>query len=126
MKKISIQPKVSGDWFYMNEKEISVRDLYDALLGKGNLELEIWEEAKVLEIGYSEKASLDFEMLRPYFKDKEGDEYLKKNDIHALFMVTFDESDFEIVVPIMKCIVLTCGGFFIEDQMDFNQSTIIR
>ena len=126
MKKIIQTPKVSGDWFYMNEKEISVRDIYDALQDKGKLEIEIWEEAKVLEISYSEKASLDFEMLRPYFKDKEGDEYLKKNDIHALYMVSFDESDFEIVVPIMRYIAMNCGGFFIEDQIDFSQSMILR
>lgn len=126
MKKILQKPNVSGDWFYMNEKEISVRDIYDALKEKDKLEIEIWEEAKVLEINYSDKASLDFEMLRPYFKDKEGDEYLKKNNIHALFMVSFDEADFEIVSPIMKCIALTCGGFFIEDNMDFTQSMVLR
>lgn len=126
MKKIFDKPAVSGDWFYMNQKEISVREIYDILMAEKKLDIEIWEDAGVLEINYSDKKSLDFEMLRPYFKDKEGDEYLKRNDIHALYMVSFDEVDYDVVYPVMKYIVMNCGGYFCEDNMDLDHSLCIR
>lgn len=37
------------EWFYMQQKEITVRDIADALQEEADLELEIWEAAGVLE-----------------------------------------------------------------------------
>lgn len=126
MKKIIPTITASGDWFYMNQKEISVREIYEILKADNKLDVEIWEAAGVLEINYTEKQSIDFEMIQPMFKDKEGNEYLKKNDIHALYMVSFQDTDFELVVPILKYIVMNCGGYFCEDNMDLSQSMIIK
>lgn len=126
MKKIDFDMNTSGEWFYMNTDEITVRAIYDCLVQDTSLDLEIWEDAGVLEVNYTDKTSLDFEMLRPFFKDKEGDAYLKSNNIRSLFMVNFDGADFSIVKPMMKCVVLKCGGYFIEDNMDFRQSMIVK
>ena len=38
------------EWFYMQQKEITVRDIADALQEEADLELEIWEAAGVLEV----------------------------------------------------------------------------
>lgn len=126
MKKIIPAITASGEWFYMNQKEITVREIYDKIKADNKLDIEIWDGAGVLEINYSEKQSIDFEMLQPMFKDKEGNEYLKNNDIHTLYMVSFDGADFDIVLPILKYIVLNCGGYFCEDNMDLTQSMIIK
>lgn len=111
---------ISGDWFYMNSHQVSVRSIHQCLLEDERLTLEVWEDAGVLEVTFNNKSSLDFEMIKPYFKDKEGDEYLKKNDIHTLYMVTFQASDYDLVLPLMKAITKNLGGFFCEDTYDFS------
>lgn len=120
MKNPFVKSTISGDWFYMNSANVTVRDIDNTLVSLNNLSTEIWEDAGVLEVSLSTKSSLDFETIQPFFKDKEGDEYLKKNDIHALFMVTFSSPDYDLVLPIMKHITNSLGGFFCEDTDDFT------
>ncbi len=115
---------VSGDWFYMNSELITVRDIEKHLRNYENLTTEIWEDAGVLEVSFNEKSSLDIEAIKPYFKDKEGQEYLQKNHILALFMVTFQSADYDNIIPVMKHITKNLGGFFCEDTEDF--STLIH
>jgi hypothetical protein len=124
MKNPFKKPTVSGDWFYMNSNPVTVRDIEKHLANYVNITTEIWEDAGVLEVNLSEKSSLDFEAIKPYFKDKEGQEYLQKNDIQALYMVTFQAEDYDVIVPIMKHIMKNLGGFFCEDTVDF--SNVIR
>ena len=124
MKNPFVKQTVSGDWFYMNSTAVTVRDIDNSLKNYESITTEIWEDLGVLEVNLSEKLSLDFEALKPYFKDKEGQEYLQKNDIHALFMVTFEAQDYALVEPIMKHITKNLDGFFCEDTIDF--SNIIR
>lgn len=125
MKKILINPVMSGDWFYMNETELSIRDIYNCISDKEGLMVDVWEDAGVLEISYTEKNSIDFELLRPCFKDKEGQDYLEQNKIKTLFMVTFPAEDYTLCEPILKFIVMKCKGYFIEDNMDFSLSNRI-
>lgn len=120
MKNSNVKSTVSGDWFYMNSSNVMVRDIDQSLKSFQDLTTEIWEDAGVLELSISDKSSLDFEAMNPYFKDKEGEEYLKKNDIHTLFMVSFPSEDISQVIPIMKHITNHLGGFFCEDTEDFS------
>ena len=60
-KKASEVIKVPGDWLYMTPQEIGVRQIYEAFGEQDGYELEIWEDAGVLEIGMSEGASVDIE-----------------------------------------------------------------
>lgn len=109
---------ITGDWFFMSPDDINVRAIYDML--KENHKMEIWEAANILEIELSEKESIDFEPLKPYFKDKEGDAFLKHNQIQTLFMVTFPPAQFETVKKIMQTILSHCDGFFCADSEDFT------
>ena len=52
-KKASEVIKVPGDWLYMTPQEIGVRQIYEAFGEQDGYELEIWEDAGVLEIGMS-------------------------------------------------------------------------
>lgn len=124
MKNPFKKPTVSGDWFYMNSSTVTVRDIEKQLTNYPNITTEIWEDAGVLEVNLSDKSSLDFEAIKPYFKDKEGQEFLQKNQILALFMVTFQAEDYDTIVPILKHIITNLGGFFCEDTEDF--SNLIR
>lgn len=120
MKNPFKKPTVSGDWFYMNSNLVTVRDIDKCLSNDLDLSTEIWEDAGVLEVNLTDKSSLDFEATKPYFKDKEGQEYLQKNHILALYMVTFQAEDYQLIEPIMKHITKNLGGFFCEDTEDFS------
>jgi len=111
---------ITGDWFYMNSKDVTVRMIYDILKENTKLPMEIWEEANVLEIELSEKESVDFEPLKPYFKDEAGDAFLKEHSIKTLFMVTFPPTHYEKVKELMTLILNVCDGFFCADSDDFT------
>lgn len=124
IKKLLKKPaktSISVDWFYMNEGELTVRNLYEALASYSEkLDLEIWEDLGILEVVLTEKTSLDVVTLKPVFKDKEGDEFLKQNHIHTLLAATFQSEDYEVCKNLMKHIVSQIGGFFCEDTPDFS------
>ena len=69
-KKASEVIKVPGDWLYMTPQEIGVRQIYEAFGEQDGYELEIWEDAGVLEIGMSEGASVDIETAQIHPKDE--------------------------------------------------------
>lgn len=108
---------ITGDWFYMNPKETPIRVLYEAI--KNNTDVELWETAGVMEICLTPKISLDFEEMKPYFRDSVGAEFLSKHQIQSLYMVTFPGELFSNVTPIFDSIISNCGGFFCADTSDF-------
>ena len=69
-KKASEVIKVPGDWLYMTPQEIGVRQIYEVFGEQDGYELEIWEDAGVLEIGMSEGASVDIETAQIHPKDE--------------------------------------------------------
>ena len=69
-KKASEVIKVPGDWLYMTPQEIGVRQIYEAFGEQDGYELEIWEDAGVLEIGMSDGASVDIETAQIHPKDE--------------------------------------------------------
>lgn len=110
------QSNVITDWLYMNSKEISVVDIKKVL--KDDFELEVWKEAGVLEVEI-EEASLDFEMSnRLSFKDEIADTYVKDNDIHVMFYVSFKSEIETKAHEVMKKIATDLGGEFLADTED--------
>ena len=69
-KKASEVIKVPGDWLYMTPQEIGVRQIYEVFGEQDGYELEIWEDAGVLEIGMSDGASVDIETAQIHPKDE--------------------------------------------------------
>ena len=67
------------NWFYMNQMECSAADLKEAAAGIDGIQIDLWREANVLELTLK-NGVIDFEPMRPYFKDKADDEFLKKNN----------------------------------------------
>ena len=111
---------ISGDWFFMSSKDINARMIYDVLKDKISLPMNIWEEAKVLEIELTGKESIDFEQLNPYFKDDFGSNFLKEHSITTLFMVTFPPVQYEKAKDVMGMILDSLEGFFCADSEDFT------
>ena len=105
-KKASEVIKVPGDWLYMTPQEIGVRQIYEVFGEQDGYELEIWEDAGVLEIGMSEGASVDIETAQIHPKDE--------------VLVTFKPETYEEAKKVMRRIMDKTGGFFCGDTEDFT------
>ena len=94
-KKASEVIKVPGDWLYMTPQEIGVRQIYEAFGEQDGYELEIWEDAGVLEIGMSEGASVDIETAQIHPKDELTASFAAEHQVKTVFLVTFKPETYE-------------------------------
>ena len=111
---------VPKEWFYMQQKEITVREIADALQEEADLELEIWEAAGVLEVVIPEERSMDFEWTRAEFRDEYSKNWLKEQGVKTMFFVTIDAEHYIHAKHIMQTITGKIGGFFCGDTEDFQ------
>lgn len=118
-KATDFKPTYPLHWYYMATKEISVKQLQEAL-NDTSYETEIWEAAGVLEVEIAEKASMDFEECEPDLRDEYSNDFLKEHGVQALFFVTLPKTDFEALKKVMEQIVEKNGGFFCGDTEDFT------
>lgn len=114
------QPAVPGEWLYMCTKEISVQDMKQAFGTDCSYDIEVWEEAGVLEIGFGEKSSFDMEAAEIHPKDEITTAFAGEHGVKNVFLVTFKPEDYEEAKKIMKTICDTCGGFFCGDTENFT------
>lgn len=112
--------KAPKEWFYMQQKEVSVRDIAKALEEERELLAEIWEEAGVLEIEIPEERSMDFEQTKADFKDEYSKNWLTEHGVKTMFFVTIDPEHYEHAKRIMQTITKQIGGFFCADTEDFK------
>ena len=92
-----------GEWLYFAPETVGVRQIADVL--DGTCELEIWQEAGVLEIMYGGESSMDMEEGTIHPKDQ----------VTAAFA-----EEHEKVLPVMRHILQECGGIFCGDTEDFK------
>ena len=59
---------VPGEWLYLAPETVGVRQIADVL--EGTCEMEIWQEAGVLEIMYGGEASMDMEEGKIHPRDQ--------------------------------------------------------
>lgn len=119
MKKpeIKIQNQITGDWLYFCPQEITIRTIYEILKELKNVE--IWEEAGVLEIPLGEKGSFDVEAVQIHPKDEVTQQFAKEQGAKSVFLVTFSPEDYEGAKTLMKQILDKFGGLFCGDTEDF-------
>ena len=109
--------KTIGDWLYFCPKEVTIRSLYEIFSEQEDVE--IWEEAGVLEIPIGEKSSFDVESAQIHPKDEITLQFAAEHGIKSVFMVTFVPEDYEKAEQIMKQILVKFGGLFCGDTEDF-------
>lgn len=119
-QKSTLLQGIPGNWFYMNEQEITVRTIKESLETETEFSLEIWEDAGVLEIEIPEKKSMDLEQTKTDLRDEYSNDYLKQHNIKSLFFVSMDVTDYENVKKIMQKITQSLGGFFCGDTENFE------
>lgn len=89
----STGPQMPKNWYYMVPESIKVSDI-KASFEEGKYDIEIWDEAGVLEIGYAEKASMDIEMVEVDLRDEYSNEFMANRGVKSLFFVTIKPEDF--------------------------------
>ena len=83
-------------------------------------ELEIWEDAGVLEIGMSDGASVDIETAQIHPKDELTASFAAEHQVKTVFLVTFKPETYEEAKKVMRRIMDKTGGFFCGDTEDFT------
>lgn len=110
--------QVPGDWLYFVSKEIRVRDIYESI--GAIYEMEIWEDAGVLEINMAEGSSLDIEEASIHPKDELTAAFAKEHGCAYVFLVTFKPEEYEAARSVMETIKEHLGGFFCGDTENFQ------
>jgi hypothetical protein len=108
---------VTGNWLYFTGETVDIRQICQAL--EAEYEVEIWEEAGVLEITLGEKSSFDLETAQIQPKDEITQSFAAANGCGKVFLVTFPPEDYEAAKKIMKKLLAACKGVFCGDTEDF-------
>ena len=108
---------VPGEWLYLAPETVGVRQIADAL--DGTCELEIWQEAGVLEIMYGGESSMDMEEGTIHPKDQVTAAFAEKHGCDRVYLVTFSAEEYEKALSVMRRILRECGGIFCGDTEDF-------
>lgn len=108
------------EWLYMNDKEVTVIDINNAVKNEVNLEIDVWEQLDIASINLHEKASIDIVEIENDLGDEESNKFIDDNNIKRIFTVKMPEDSFEEAKNIMNIIVNNIGGFFCEDNDDFS------
>lgn len=100
-----------GEWLYFAPANVTVRSIY---------EVEIWEDAGVLEIGLNDGATLDIEWTKIPAKDEITAAFAKQHGCENVFLVTLKPEEFETAKKAMNKIAASLGGLFCGDTEDFT------
>lgn len=117
-KKQNVQT-MPGEWLYFASAETTVREIAGALEGEA-YELEIWEDAGVLEIGMGEGETVDFEQTQIHPKDEVTAAFARENQCKTVFLVTFVPENYEKAEKIMRRILQENGGVFCADTEELE------
>lgn len=119
MPKRENKKTIPGDWLYMTSEDINIRQLKNTL-EEASYEVEIWEDAGVLEILLKEKSSMDVETASIHPKDTITQQFANAHHVKTVFLVTFQPDDYEDAERVMKTVTGKLLGFFCGDTEDFT------
>ena len=109
--------QVTGNWLYFCPMEQNIRGIYEVL--KEQNEVEIWEEAGVMEVLLDGKSSFDIETTQIHPKDEVTLQFAEEQGAKSVFLVTFSPEEYESAKERMKQILDRLGGIFCGDTEDF-------
>lgn len=114
----AMKSTIPGEWLYLGKEGCTVRRIANAI--EKDYELEIWEDAGVLEIILAEEVSVDVEHVKIHPKDEMTRTFVEKEGFEEVFLVTFAPEQYEKAEPVMRQIMDACGGMFCGDTEDFK------
>lgn len=114
-------PQCPKEWLYLNEKAVTARNIAQIFAGQPSMSAHLWEEAGVVEIELEGEAhSIDMEETGLDFGDSFSNDYLAKNRICSVFLVTLAPEDYEQAKEAMQKVTAELGGYFCGDTSDFT------
>ena len=111
---------ITGNWLFMTPQKVSLRQIKEALDVEEKYDIEIWEEAGVLEIGMPDGNSFDMEAAKIHPKDEITAAFAKERQVKTVCLATFRPESYEEAKHVMKAVITKCGGFFCGDTDDFT------
>lgn len=109
------------EWLYLNETQVTPRNITEAFAENELMEAQLWEDAGVVEIELpGEAKSMDMEMTAADFGDAYSDAYFAQNHIKTVFLVTIRPEDYDAAKQAMGKIITSLGGYFCGDTEDFT------
>lgn len=109
---------IPGEWLYLSKEGCSVRQIANEL--EKDYELEIWEDAGVLEIMLAQDVSMDVEHVKIHPKDEITHAFVEQEGYEEVFLVTFVPEEYQKAERAMQQIMGACGGMFCGDTEDFS------
>lgn len=105
---------------YMAEKEVSVKELEEALTSDTNEEVHIWPEIGIMEITLKSSGVVDVETMNGFIDDEEDIAFMKEHNIVSVYAITVEEPCFEELRHCVTEWVRAFGGFLCTDSDDFT------
>lgn len=110
---------VFGEWLYFAGADMTVRKMEEALVGQA-YEVEIWEDAGVMEVSMEDGITIDFEQTQIHPKDEVTAAFARENQCGTVFLVTFSPEHYERAERVMKLILAQNGGLFCADNAELQ------
>lgn len=108
---------------YMGTKEITVKDLDDALV-EGMTEeekdaVQTWPQIQVMEITLPSEKVVDVESMNGFMDNEEDLAFMKEKGIQTVYALTIEESAVAEFEPMARKWMAAFGGFVCSDSDDF-------
>lgn len=119
-EKTAQKEKLPSLWLFLAKEEVSARTLKEALEDKDDVELEIWDDASVVEVILSDGKSVDFEQSEVDLGDDYSNAFLKQQQTKSLFLVIIHPDSGSLATSVMEHVLKKIPGIFCGDTDDFT------
>lgn len=119
IKEKRIQTKISWpkEWLYLHENDIEPKNFTNALEGLEGFDIQVWQEAGIVEAELPCGRSIDFEWGEVDFSEEEAQIFFDDRRIGSVYYVTVVPDAHEEAQKAMEEIVAQMdGGFFADNE----------
>lgn len=119
-KKSSTKKSVVYDeLLYMNDKEITAKDISDSI--KNKYVTDLWDELGVISFKVNDDDFMDLVEIETDLGTDEGNKYVSDNNIKSIYTVKVPHDSLVDAKDVMKEVVSNIGGLFCMDNEDFEE-----
>lgn len=108
------------DLFYMTPTIIMAKEIYVFLQQEASITVDLWEDMNILQVELANKKTIDFEFIKPEFKDPSDQSFIQNRGVKAIYAITMEQEDFQEMKKIFAKVIQKFGGFICTDSEDFK------
>lgn len=113
-------PKVFVNFFYMTPEDANSRNIVDCIQEMNGLDIEIWEDVEVIEIGLSMKQTIDIiKQDADSFGDDNDQKFLADHGIKSVFSIEVEQQNVSVLKEVFSKVKEHYKGFVCSDSDDF-------